>query len=577
MATISGYHRIQGSTGLNEAAKYIAGVLSSHGVESRIHSFPYGREYGTIEPVVGWNVRSAELWLVKPERRLLRTFARSRTLVVAHSPGGDVEAPVVNVERGEKDEDYAGKDVDGKFVLSHGYTYTVYTKASERGASGVLLYRKELLEDAIPYTGLFLSPEEAARAKALALSIPLGDARRMIENLARGREVVVRAVVEAEYGDAEMSVVEARVEGAEEGAGVDIVAHYCHPAGTANDNASGSAGLLELALAMSRAVAKGRIERPSRRIRFLWYPEYYGSMALLIHEAERPIAAINLDMIGERQDLTGSALMFVRAPHFRTSYVEAILYKELKGAFSTLSPYSGVQKALSVRFSPIDYGSGSDHDIYLDIGVPAYMVFQWPDKFYHSDLDTVDKVDPYMIRTISVAAGTAAYEAVSIGRFPELKTFVYHYFLSLLHGKLGEVAKDRELYELRRAHLTRVFSSVVGALDEELGRLVGAVAPEEKRECERFVRAVKGPLRIRGLAKKLGAEKILWLRDLVSEERAYSLGLFHLVPMLLDEPVSLGELVERIEVEFGCRLDKEKVSRFFDLLSEAGYIRSAAG
>src|SRR6266545_2136120 len=57
--------------------------------------------------------------------------------------------------------------------------------------------------------------------------------------------------------------------------------------------------------------------------------------------------------------------------------------------------------------SEVPFSGGSDHAVLLDplIGVPSPMLIQWPDRFYHSSLDTPDKCDP---ASLAIAARCAA-------------------------------------------------------------------------------------------------------------------------------------------------------------------------
>jgi hypothetical protein len=53
------------------------------------------------------------------------------------------------------------------------------------------------------------------------------------------------------------------------------------------------------------------------------------------------------------------------------------------------------------RYATTPFGDGSDHFIFSDstVGVPMPMLIQWPDKFYHTSADTIEKVDPRIIHS----------------------------------------------------------------------------------------------------------------------------------------------------------------------------------
>ncbi|MEM1574477.1 MAG: DUF4910 domain-containing protein [Nitrososphaerota archaeon] len=574
LANISSYNRIQGSIELEEAADYIAKILNDNGLNTKIYSYPYKKKYGLMEALIGWNVKSAELSMVKPKERILHTINEAKTLVVAHSPGGEIEAPVIYIGKGEDDKDYENKNIEGKIILSYGNPYFVYKKALKKKVAGIIFYKKEAPENAIPYSGLFLDIEEANEANAIALNISKRNANMILNMLEKNEEVILRAKVDIEYRDnPQIKIIETGIGDDEEE--IDLVAHYCHPAGTINDNASGSAGLIELAIAMKRALDKGKIEKPLRKICFLWYPEYYGTIAFLSNLKRKIIAAINLDMIGEKQEITGSTLMLVRAPYFKTSFVEAILYHEIEKVFSKIKSFSGLSNALSIKFSIVDYEAGSDHDIYLDFGIPAYMLNQWPDKFYHSSEDTIDKIDPYVLKEIAIASGVAAYKSASIENFPEMKKYVYHYFMSLLHKKLGEsmVNKLNRIYEIREKEFYKEFFLIINKIDKESGeKLKQFYKIENKEEKKKYIRKFIGPLNLKWFIKNIGEEKIAWLKEIIDKEKYYSTILFHALPMLLDKPISFEDIINKLEAEFGIEIEKEKVISLLKLLIECDLI-----
>src|SRR5690606_40406221 len=112
-----------------------------------------------------------------------------------------------------------------------------------------------------------------------------------------------------------MDVVVAHVRG-RGAAGEEIVlsAHLDHAKESANDNASGSAALLDIARSLRELIGSGRLPQPERSIRLIWIPEYYGMMAYVhAHEELRGpelggkfLANLNLDMVGENLELLHS-------------------------------------------------------------------------------------------------------------------------------------------------------------------------------------------------------------------------------------------------------------------------------
>src|SRR5262249_58714206 len=100
--------------------------------------------------------------------------------------------------------------------------------------------------------------------------------------------------------------------GGEERGEILLLSHLCHPQPSANDNASGAATALECARALGRLRSRGVLDGRGRGVRVLWMPEFAGTSAWLARDparAARTVAALNLDMVGESHDQTGSTFL----------------------------------------------------------------------------------------------------------------------------------------------------------------------------------------------------------------------------------------------------------------------------
>src|SRR5262249_2841620 len=102
----------------------------------------------------------------------------------------------------------------------------------------------------------------------------------------------------------------------------------------------------------------------------------------------RTLAAINLDMVGERQSDCASTFLLEQSPHFLGSFADELLARIRDTAVS-----AGMARP---QLAEVPYSGGSDHAVWLDpaVGVPCPMLIQWPDRYYHSDHDTPDRCDP---------------------------------------------------------------------------------------------------------------------------------------------------------------------------------------
>ena len=148
VVAISGYHRIQGSPGYSDAARYILQQLHSFGFRAWIESFPAeGRiSYQTWQSPPGYRIESAELRMIQPENELIVSYPETAMSIMTYSSPGDVRGELVYVGAGISDEDYQGETVRGKLVLATGDDRTVHRLAVLKyGAAAVLRYRDDEL------------------------------------------------------------------------------------------------------------------------------------------------------------------------------------------------------------------------------------------------------------------------------------------------------------------------------------------------------------------------------------------------------------------------------------------------
>ena len=101
----------------------------------------------------------------KPREKRIVGYPEIAMSVVTYSNAGDATAELVWVGAGVTDEDYAGKDVKGKFVLATGYGGAVHRLAVLKyGAAAVVCYlddeRAKEYPDMLQYTGMWPKPDE---------------------------------------------------------------------------------------------------------------------------------------------------------------------------------------------------------------------------------------------------------------------------------------------------------------------------------------------------------------------------------------------------------------------------------
>jgi aminopeptidase YwaD len=139
-----------------------------------------------------------------------------------------------------------------------------------------------------------------------------------------------------------------------------------------------------------------------------------GTFAFLSSEhnvRRRLLLGLNLDMVGQNQEVTGATLCVEAPPLSAPSFTPFLLEHFVRKAFTSGANPGGTSSLLSIRIEATQFSGGSDHYILSDptVGIPTPMLIQWPDKFYHTSGDTPDKVSPDVLRRIVVATCAYAY------------------------------------------------------------------------------------------------------------------------------------------------------------------------
>ncbi|NJE05802.1 DUF4910 domain-containing protein [Thermococcus sp. M36] len=543
IAEISQFHRIQGSKELPEAVRFIREELRIWGINAELYEEFYdGRSWFlTLKSPIAWDLVHGKVEVL--DKTL--TTSQSPLIVMAHSPSGKAEGDVVHIARGED-----WKNAEGKIVLVGKEWRDAYRKANEAGAVGFIAYR-EGTGDAIPYIGLFLSADDLEWAGIPAVAIPESLAKSIIGKLNSGERVEARIEVEAQINERQVLPILYAEIGKEPF--ILFTAHICHPKPGANDNASGSAMLMELARILNR------LYDDSFRFgfAFLWIPEYYGTQAFVERyaELEKYYAVINLDMVAGSEDRAGSTIMLVRTPLSRFSVVSGLLEYFLELANGAGKSFSGSPlPRLKLRAYP--YEMGSDHDVFNFFGIPSVMPITWPDRFYHSSEDTIDKVSKESIAVIGRAV-LATVLALAKAGDRELRRFARGYAMKYL-GELSIEAETELSEKLVMMGLARD-SRFLG---------IGLGYDFEKEPWLRW--------KVRGLI----SERFLRKRDgrLADEFRALTKDRKVLVH--LHELLMLGELLPKedafraLREEFGD-VEEEKLEKLVLLLEKARVVEAA--
>ena len=425
------YHRVQGSPGFAAAAgmmkqKAIAAGLS----DAAIERFPADgkTKYAHFLSHVGWDPVSATLEEIAPTQRLIAEYPALAVALADYSQDADVTAELVDVGKGTSAKDFEGRDVRGKIVLADGTLPTVHRLAcEERGAAGFL---SAYPNQSTPWSGDdrdlirwgHLSPYQLQNRFAFMVS------KRQAEDfrarLSAGEKLVLRARVKAKMVPATYDVVVATIPGTDPAAGeVVMTAHICHESAGANDNASGSAAILEVARTLAAAIKKQTLPPPKRTIRFLWLPEITGSQAYLARHPEivaRMKAGVHMDMVGGILSTTKGTFHLSRTaeslPHV-ANVVAAAWFGEVVAASARYAEGRGDAYAgfvwppgsREVFLGDVrGLNMGSDHEVFEAAGfrVPIVYFHDYPDVTIHTQKDQPENLDATKLgRVVYMGAG----------------------------------------------------------------------------------------------------------------------------------------------------------------------------
>ncbi|MRW94481.1 DUF4910 domain-containing protein [Duganella sp. FT80W] len=431
--TLGRFHRVHGSPGYAAAAQWVQQQASAAGLQdAKVEHFAADgkTQYAHFRSYLGWDPQQASLDEVTPHPRPVSRFPELPVALADYSQDADVTAPLVSVGSGASAADYDGKDVKGKLVLASGSLPQVHKLAVEqRGALGILSdYPNQTTAWSGDDTDLVrwghLSPYQTQNRFAFMLSRRQANDYR--QRLSAGEAITLHAQVRAHMTPASFDVVSATIPGTDPQAGeVILTAHLCHQSAGANDNASGSAAILQVARALNAAIQSGALARPRLTIRFLWTPEIVGSQAWLASHPElqgRIVGGIHMDMVGALLGTTHSSFHLARTaqtrPHVLNDIGQAFFdevsaastrYAERGGdAYAGFVTTGGSRDAFIGDVRNVELGS--DHEVFQAAGWGAPMLYfhDWPDVTIHTNKDQPENLDATKLgRVIYLGAGVA--------------------------------------------------------------------------------------------------------------------------------------------------------------------------
>jgi aminopeptidase YwaD len=597
------YHRIQGSPMMADvAASVVLPRLKSANIESSLDQYPSDGKikYNTYVSPMGWEMRGGELWIDSitgdPSFRPLRLcrYADVPMCVATYSKGGDWTGELVDVGRGISDKDYEGKDVRGKVALASAYAANVVRAAViKRGAIGVVIY-PDLADrpehpDMIRYNGIWPTAEELDKTSG-GFMISLNQYASLKQWMSQG-PVRVHGRIDAKLSPFKLTNVHAYIRGTQHPEQeVLISAHLDHPKWSANDNASGSAALIEMARTLKSLIDSKKIAAPARTIHFMWVPEYNGTLAYLASHKEarrcgdwddprgldkwdpakrQPciVANINMDMVGEDTVKTNGRFYFTRTPASVPSFLDTVLEDALEQTRAArLYAAAGTHNYWPTDITPLVLGS--DHEPFLGLGIPASMFGHDPDWTHHTSEDTVDKTDASELLRVGVMATAAAHwmSAATDNDWSSL-------------AQRAATANATRLSLLAYDRATPIDPSRIDAISKTLNdQMAVPAAPSRPRTGSGYHRLVTVPIDTPEIFADLSPEDRKWWNQqdarfapppgvLLPTTPTLDLLLWETIN-LLDGHRSSLQLAEILNAEFASDLDAPWVDRLLSLLEK---------
>lgn len=382
-----------------------------------------------------WRGVVGTLWEVSPRNEKIADMKDMPFMLVRGSRNADIEAEMVYI--GDAYNGLLDKmDLTGKIVLTPARAGSVMNMVLQKGAVGIVSFYSPGNFGSpimIPEGGLYFSN---AQPQIFAFDLPPREGIVIRDRLQSGEKIRVHAVVKMRTEEVELQVPTCIIPGTDPQSGEIIIsAHLFEGFGVqgANDNISGAASILETARVLKKLISDGKIAQPRRTIRFIWVPEYSGTIPWVNAHKEimkRALCNINLDMVGLSVSKYQSSFILHRTTYGNASFLNDVLenyYRyvgETNKKNSVVTGYRFFKRivAPSGTDDPFYYqiesnSGGSDHDVFNDWGVqvPGILMITWPDPFYHTSQDRVDKCDPTQLKRVVFITAASAYTIASAG------------------------------------------------------------------------------------------------------------------------------------------------------------------
>jgi hypothetical protein len=422
------YFRLPGNRGFDLAIDTVAALLRVAGYVDEATAPTSARLVYRIEsrPMrdLAWTPEGASITIVG-QSAPLQTWPQNLNMIAINSvstaPEG-VTAPVIDVGAGAE-ADFAAVDVKGKIVLAEGNARSIFVRAMQKGAAGVLAAQKlpEYNQQAknvtsIQFTGI--ARDTLTPGWLLFVSRASRDALKSA--LARG-SVSVHVTVRTLFETRPERTLVAEIRGVSKPTERFVYSAHVQEPG-ANDNATGVGTLAEMARVAAQMVKAGTAN-PQRTVTFLWGDEIRSTDRYLKEDSTRRTGVkwgMSLDMVGENTAKTGGTFLIEKMPDPSAVWVRGEdKHSEWGGrplAEKDIRPHwfnefvrqrcldRAAQTGWVVKANPFE--GGSDHTPFLNAQIPAVLLWHFTDQHYHTDLDRIDMVSAASLGNVGACALT---------------------------------------------------------------------------------------------------------------------------------------------------------------------------
>ncbi len=434
---ITKFYRSPGSVGYHAATGLARERLLAAGLQVEESHYPLDGQTVVLDRVMpmAWEPHDAKVRVISPAQDLIIDFDKAASCLAWWSrptPRGGIEAELIDVGTGERDEDFVGKNLVGNIAYVHNANWHVtWSKVSEsiarRGAKGIItdffLYptppirTRERVPEAVQLLRLEFNAAKKFDFWACSVDYPTG---KRIEQWLRLGPVRVHADIQCDtfvdYGQNILATIAGETHPQDS---VFVLAHSSAGSRPGANCASGTSLLVETARALNTLIMRGAIARPRRSLKFLLVSEGLGSYNYLSahpDERARVKASYCLESVGHSQRKLNTTLYFSRAPDSTPSFIN----DHFDAVLERLPKQWGWVGRNEANISPIvvsqvPYTPWSDNSTWTAHGIPSALFMSWPDEYFHSQLLTADITDPSVFAYAGALVAASAYEMASMG------------------------------------------------------------------------------------------------------------------------------------------------------------------